>query len=187
MCAKVFVHTFAIVVANNVLINAFDLRRRDVDDATAFAYFCKKQQNYVDFTASTKSLDATFYHSKDKKSFTRLIVVAQSEVASTCERCAAKRGSKHESYCDAAQTVTTASQSDAKQKTAFDLLSSLKKTTAATTAQKATTTTTAKQSDAKKAAAKQKATAAASQKAAAATQSDDDDDDDDSDSDDDDN
>lgn len=137
--SKVFVHTLAVVVANNVLINSFDLRRRDVDDATAFAYFAKAQQNYVDVVVSDVELDATFFHNVEKTTFTRLVVRSQEDVVTCCERCAAQRGDAHESYCDVSkqESAVIVSAASVEKKTALSVLSKLTLKSAVSTSVKA--------------------------------------------------
>lgn len=137
--SKEFVHTFAVVVANDILINTFDLRRRDVDQATAFAYHAKAQQNYVSVVADEIELDATFYHSEDKKTFTRLVVRSQEDAKTCCERCAALRGQAHEKYCDVSVQEKTASAvtASAEKKTALSVLSKLTLKSAVSTSVKA--------------------------------------------------
>jgi hypothetical protein len=119
--SKTFVHTHAAVVVRGKLIASFDLRRRDVDAKTAFSYFVKRQKNYTSVVASKTSLDVKFVNDA-LESFTRLQVF---DATTCCERCAAKRGQKHESYCDASvQVVETSEQVE--NVSALDLLDTLK-------------------------------------------------------------
>lgn len=131
MTSKTFVHTHAAVVVQNVLIAAFDLRRRDVDADTAFSYFAKKQRAYKAIVASSDALDATFVHVSDDSSesesahtFTRLQVF---DADTCCERCAAKRGAAHESYCDVSKQASESSESSEKKaSSALSLFEKLK-------------------------------------------------------------
>jgi hypothetical protein len=119
--SKTFVHTHVAVVVRGKLIAAFDLRRRDVDAKTAFSYFVKRQQNFTSVVASKTALDVSFKNDA-LESVTRLQVF---DAANSCERCAAKRGTKHEAYCDA--SVQTVAQSEQVESvSALDLLDTLK-------------------------------------------------------------
>lgn len=133
--SKTFVHTHCAVVKDNVLLCAVDLRRRDVDAETAFAYYVKQQKSYSSVDASETALDITFFHSSDasNQTFTRLKVF---DAETCCERCAAERGAAHESYCDAEKKVVVAA-SDAKASSAQSVLSKLKLSVAQSSSSKA--------------------------------------------------
>ena len=140
MTSKTFVHVHTACVVENALIEAVDQRRRDIDAQTAFAYYLKRERNYISVEASDSALDATFNRehtikaSDDSeitiKSFTRLQVF---DPRTCCERCAAKRGEKHEIYCDSEQRDATTATAT-KAKSALTILADLKLAAKATTA-----------------------------------------------------
>jgi hypothetical protein len=111
-------------VSNDVLVEAFDLKRRDVSDANAFAYFVGQ----IAVFESVEKLDKVtvrFHKNAAHTTYTQMTLTAQ-DVNGFCGRCGAKRGVKHYSFCDVAKVRTvpadTATSATAVEFDAADVL-----------------------------------------------------------------